>query len=224
VRGMALKVTILDYGIGNILSVRRVFESFGTEVFLTDNPDDVLKAKMLVLPGVGAFADGMQGLRDRNLIGAIRQYSTTDLPFMGICLGMQMMMDESEEFGDHEGLSLIPGKVKAVEHSTIEGIPHKIPHIGWNNLCLPEDKDLTWWKDSILTGLTEKDAAYFVHSFTAVPAEERYRLADTFYGGRLIAAAVRKNNLYGCQFHPEKSGSVGLTIIKNFIELRERTH
>lgn len=219
---MTIPVTILDYGIGNILSVRRAFESFGARVQLTDNPDEVTKAQILVLPGVGAFADGMQGLRDRNLIGAIQEYAETGRFFMGICLGMQMMMDESEEFGNYQGLGLIPGKVKAIEHTTVDGIPHKIPHIGWNHLRLPQGKDYSWWEDSILSGLTEQDTAYFVHSFTAVPADERYRLADTYYGGRLIAAVIRKNNLYGCQFHPEKSGTVGLTIIRNFMELARK--
>jgi glutamine amidotransferase len=216
---MTLKATILDYGIGNILSVKRAFESFGVEAILTDNPHDVLRATMLVLPGVGAFADGMRGLSERNLIEAIQQYAEQQGLFLGICLGMQMMMDESEEFGNHQGLGLIPGKVKAIEGTTVDGIPHKIPHIGWSNLALPESKSPKWWEESILQGLTERDAVYFVHSYTASPADEQYRLADTYYGGRLISAVIRKNNLYGCQFHPEKSGPVGLQIIKNFIEL-----
>ena len=218
---MTIPVTILDYGIGNILSVRRAFESFGAQVQLTDKPDEVLKAQILVLPGVGAFADGMQGLRDRNLIKAIQDYAETGRLFMGICLGMQMMMDESEEFGNYQGLGLIHGKVKAIEHTTVEDIPHKIPHIGWNHLRLPRGKDYTWWEDSILKDLTEQDTAYFVHSFTAVPADEQYRLADAYYGGRLIAAAIRRNNIYGCQFHPEKSGKVGLSMIRNFIGLAQ---
>jgi glutamine amidotransferase len=212
-------VTILDYGIGNILSVRRAFESFGAQVQLTGNPDEVLKAQILILPGVGAFADGMQGLKERNLIGAIQTYAQTGRLFMGICLGMQMMMDESEEFGNYQGLGLIPGKVRAIEHTTFEGIPHKIPHIGWNQLRLPRGNDEGWWKNSILEGLTEQDTAYFVHSFTAVPVDGQYRLADAYYGGRLIAAVIRKDNVYGCQFHPEKSGAVGLKIIHNFLEL-----
>jgi glutamine amidotransferase len=213
------KVTILDYGIGNILSVKRAFESFGVEVNLTDQPGDVATASLLVLPGVGAFADGMQGLRERNLIPAIQQYAQTNRPLLGICLGMQMMLDRSEEFGTYEGLGLIPGIVAAIDHTTSAGIPHKIPHIGWNELGFPQGKTAACWEGTILNGLSEKDTVYFVHSFTAVPVAPEYRLADTYYGGRLISAAIRKGNLYGCQFHPEKSGPVGLRIIHNFIQL-----
>lgn len=213
------KVTIIDYGIGNILSVKRAFEFCGAEVELTDMPDKVACAEYLILPGVGAFADGMKGLRQRKLVDAIHENTSKGHPFMGICLGMQMMLEESEEFGVHKGLGLIPGKVLVIPSTTIEGESHKIPHIGWNELRLPQTKTPDWWCGSILSNSMEGDAAYFVHSFTAVPTCSEHRLADVYYGGRLISAVIRKGNIYGCQFHPEKSGEVGLKIIRAFLQL-----
>ncbi len=213
------KVTVIDYGIGNVLSVTRAFEHCGAEVELTCVPERIRDAEILVLPGVGAFADGMKGLRDRGLVEPIRRFAEKERYFLGICLGMQMMMDESEEFGNCEGLGLISGKVAEIERTTLEGLPHKIPHIGWNGLTLPADADKARWDNTILTGMDEGETVYFVHSFTAFPEDPRNRLADAFYGGRLISAAIQKGTLYGCQFHPEKSGRAGLTILKNFLKL-----
>jgi len=211
-------VTIIDYGIGNLLSVSRAFTHCGAEPVLTGTPEGVLAAERLVLPGVGAFADGMAGLRERGLVEAVRQYAATGKPFLGICLGMQMMLDTGEEFGSHEGLGLIPGRVVPIPPTAADGSPHKIPHIGWNRLELPSPA--TAWSGTVLDGIAPGAAAYFVHSFTAVPADPAHRLADCRYHGRLIAAAVRSGALYGCQFHPEKSGEVGLAIVRNFIRLK----
>ncbi len=213
------RVTILDYGIGNILSVSRAFERCNAEVILTDSPKDAMNAEILVLPGVGAFADGMAGLGSRGLIEAIQGYCAAGKPFLGICLGMQMMFDESDEFGVYKGLGLIPGRVTGIEKTTSEGDPHKIPHVGWNELRLPAGKDISWWDDTILDGISDDDEVYFVHSFTAKPKDPTHRLADSFYGGRLLSAAVRKGNIYGCQFHPEKSGDIGIKIINNFLRI-----
>lgn len=213
-------VTIIDYGIGNLLSVARAFEHCGAAPVLATDPDSIRDAERLVLPGVGAFADGMQGLRDRGLIGPIREFAASGRPFLGICLGMQMMLDAGEEFGLHEGLGLIPGRVVAIPSTTSDGRPHKIPHIGWGTLELPDPE--TSWGNTILDGIAPGAAAYFVHSFTAFPSDPGHRLADCRYNGRLISAVVRSGSLYGCQFHPEKSGEVGLAIIRNFIRLSAR--
>jgi glutamine amidotransferase len=208
-------VTIIDYGIGNILSVTRAFEHCGASVLLTDDPKKIIGADYLVLPGVGAFADGMAGLIERGLVEPIKAFAAKERPLLGICLGMQLMLDESEEFGANEGLGLIPGKVVAIPAVGSDGVPHKIPHIGWNEITPPEP---TSWQNSILEETPIGTPFYFVHSFTAFP-EQQYRLADCNYNGVLISAAIRNRNVYGCQFHPEKSGEAGLKIVTRFLGL-----
>jgi len=212
---MAKRVTILDYGLGNIYSVSRALEYLGTEVHLTDRPAEVLDASWLILPGVGAFANGMQGLQQRNLIEPLREYAASGRPLLGICLGMQMLVTSSHEFGEHQGLGIIPGQVMPIVSKGSSGIPLKVPHIGWGSLERPPACDS--WNGTILEGLSEHTDTYFVHSYSVVPDYEEHRLADTIYGDFRISAAIRKSNVYGCQFHPEKSGPNGLKIIENFI-------
>lgn len=209
------KVTVIDYGVGNLLSVCRAFEYCDAEVLLSDSSRDVEKAERLVLPGVGAFKDGMEGLRERGLIEPIKRYSESGKPFLGICLGMQMMLDFSEEYGIHEGLGLIPGKVVSIPETGTNGKPHKIPHIGWNGIILPCDG--ANWENTILTGIPVGECFYFVHSFAAVPSGIEHRLADCNYNGRIISAVIASGAMYGCQFHPEKSGEAGLNILRNFL-------
>lgn len=209
------KVTVVDYGMGNLLSVCRALEQCGAEVLLTASPPAVDGAERLVLPGVGAFADGMAELSRGGFVGPIRNFARTGRPFLGICLGMQMMLDGSEEFGAHEGLGLIPGNVVAIPPTGTDGKAHKIPHIGWNALLPPTPS--TDWGGTILGGIAPGTEVYFVHSFTAVPASPVHRLADCDYDGRSISAAVKSGAMYGCQFHPEKSGEAGLRILKSFL-------
>jgi glutamine amidotransferase len=209
------RVTIVDYGIGNLLSVQRACEYWGAEVEFIDSPSGIEKAEHLILPGVGAFADGMAGLRERGIVDSLRKYASQDRPFMGICLGMQMMLEVGEEFGKHEGLGIIPGTVVKIVETGVDGQNHKIPHIGWNSLCVPAV--LKDWNDTVLQGIVPGSAVYFVHSYTAVPANDMNRLADCDYNGRIVSAAIHAGNLYGCQFHPEKSGMVGQRIFKNFL-------
>lgn len=210
------EVTVIDYGMGNIYSVTRALEACGANVKLTDSPEDIESADWLVLPGVGAFKDGMEEIGSRGLIEPILKYARTGRPLLGICLGMQMLMDRSEEFGDHEGLGLIPGNVAAIPNTGADGQAHKIPHIGWNELKKPGSDS---WNGSILDGIAEESTAYFVHSFTCMPLNDSHRLADSYYNGRKISAAVRYGNIYGCQFHPEKSARTWLKIISNFLSL-----
>ncbi len=214
---MTETITVVDYGIGNLFSVRRAFESCGAVVHITDSPGDIENARRLVLPGVGAFADGMQGLHDRNLVEAIRRYGLSGRPMLGICLGMQLLATRSEEFGDHEGLGLFPGRVVAIPNVGLDGRPHKIPHVGWSALVRPVGRPE--WKGTILEPVQEGAAVYLVHSYTLVPDSPGLRLADCNYGGHLISAALRRGAVYGCQFHPEKSGPIGLAIIRQFAEL-----
>ena len=209
------KVTVIDYGLGNIYSVSRAIEHFGAEVELTDRGEVVLAAERVLLPGVGAFANGMEGLRERNLVAPLREFAASGRPFLGICLGMQMLLTTSEEFGTHEGLGVVPGKVVAIAGESREGVPVKVPHIGWNALTRPATRPD--WDDTILEGLREASNAYFVHSFAVVPAEESDRLADTWHGDFRISAALQRGNVSGCQFHPEKSGPTGLRIVQNFL-------
>ena len=211
-----VKITLVDYGIGNILSVQRAFEYCGAQVMISDNPQYIKNADYLVLPGVGAFADGMRGLSERGLVEAIIDFASKERPFLGICLGMQMMMGKSEEFGIYAGLGLIQGSVVRIPDQDVHGLRQKIPHIGWNSLELPSEKEN--WNETILEGIEIGETVYFVHSFTAAPENLANRLADTYYNGQLISAAVQSGSLYGCQFHPEKSGVTGLKIINNFIK------
>lgn len=209
-------VTVIDYGIGNLLSVCRALEHCGAEPILSSSATAITSAERLILPGVGAFKDGMLGLQERGLIEPIRQYCATDRPFLGICLGMQMMMGSSEEFGHHEGLGLVPGTVTAIPGISA-GVSRKIPHIGWNTLRKATGGH---WTSTILDGLEPGiDSAYFVHSYAAIPDNPAHCLAQCLYDGHHIAAVIRLGNRYGCQFHPEKSGETGLTIIRNFCSL-----
>ncbi|TGM82288.1 imidazole glycerol phosphate synthase subunit HisH [Leptospira mtsangambouensis] len=210
-------VLIIDYGVGNLLSVQRGFEYCGAKVEISADPNQILKASHVILPGVGAFANAMDALNQRNLVEVIHEVVKKGNPLLAICLGMQMLLDESEEFGITKGLGLIPGRVVPIPSSTIQGQAQKIPHIGWSELH--PSNATNEWKVPILDKLNDGDSVYFVHSFMALPDNDEDRLADTFYGGNRISAVIGRGNVFGCQFHPEKSGSVGLSILSQFIKL-----
>lgn len=213
------KVTIVDYEVGNLLSVRRALEHCGAEVAVTGDVHAVRSAERLILPGVGAFGDCVYALNERGLFDAVLDYATTTRPFLGICVGMQMLFDSSEEFGNHKGLGLIPGQVVAIPKTDAWGHPHKTPHIGWTPLTIPEGASPERWQDTILSKVEPNSCTYFVHSFTAEPYDPHDRLADCAYNGRLVSAAVQRGHITGTQFHPEKSGVVGLGIISNFLAM-----
>ena len=210
-----INVTVIDYGIGNLLSVSRALEHCGARVTITSDAATILSSARVVLPGVGAFADGMAALQEKGLDAVVRQVAANGTPLLGICLGMQMLFDESEEFGATAGIGLIPGRVVNIQATTTKGDPHKIPHIGWNELVLPDQHDS--WKSDLFAEVKPGEAVYFVHSFMAVPALQEFRLADCHYGCIPISAAVKRDNVMGCQFHPEKSGEVGLKILRRFL-------
>ena len=212
------EVVVIDYGVGNLLSVQRGLECSGAKVILSADREQILNATHVVLPGVGAFGKAMQALQQLELIATIRNVAENKVPLLGICLGMQLLLDVSEEFGLTNGLGLIPGKVVAVPCvSAADGARHKIPHIGWNELR-PVDS-VGSWKQTILQDTKKGDAVYFVHSFMAEPSDPAHRLSDCLYGQQKIAAVIRRDNIYGCQFHPEKSGAVGLRMLHQFIQL-----
>lgn len=203
-------VTVVDYGMGNLASVSNALQKCGAEVSLESSPLFIGKAERLLLPGVGAFGDGMAELQSRGLVEPIRAYAASGRPLLGICLGMQMLMEGSDEFGSSSGLGLVPGWVKKL--TSQEGI--KLPHIGWSPIVPPEEGK---WSETILDDVHPGHEMYFVHSFGAAPSDPGDCLAQTFYGATTFCSALRKANVSGCQFHPEKSGETGLSVIRRFL-------
>ena len=201
-------IAIVDYGVGNLFSLQSSLSAIGAEAIVTADPDMLRQADKILLPGVGAFGDAASKLRETGLADLITALAKGGKPLLGICLGMQLLFDKSFEFGEHAGLGLIPGQVRPIA----EVIPgdYKIPHIGWNALQFRQESPL-------FAHISQGDCVYFVHSFYATDCEDSV-LATAEYGAPLTAA-VSRGNVYGCQFHPEKSGNVGLAILKAFAEL-----
>lgn len=208
------KVVIVDYGLGNLFSIDRVLRHLGAAPFISSDPQEVASAPKLILPGVGAFGDGMKNLCAGGLDDAIRDFVKTGRPLLGICLGMQLLLDESEEFGLHRGLGIIPGRVIRLAGVGDGAVMAKIPHVGWNTLLPPNAEG---WKGSILNDLGADPYVYFVHSYRVVTVDKRAVLAETVYGENRFCSALRQNNVSACQFHPEISGEVGLKILRNFL-------
>lgn len=201
-------IRIIDYGVGNLFSLRSSLRAIGIDADYTGDPAEIRKADKLILPGVGAFRDAREALRSTGLDRVVQEEAGKGKPLMGICLGMQMLFDRSYEYGEYEGLGLIPGEIVPMEGRIPKELP--IPHIGWNELALKQPSPL-------MKNTANGDYVYFVHSYYAeTPAE--YVIATTDYGVEMTAA-VQKDNVYGCQFHPEKSSEVGLSILKALCEL-----
>ena len=217
-----MKVTVIDTGRANLLSVQRALAYCGAVPELTGDPAAVLAAEALVLPGVGAFGDGMAELRRRGLAEAICRRVGQRAPLLGICLGMQMLFDGSDEFGPHEGLGLIPGWVRRLPAADAAGAPQRVPHIAWEPLLPgPGRADFA---GTALQSVPDGGECYFIHSYAAEPADDAFRLADCLYGGRRVCAAAARGRVLGTQFHPEKSGAVGLGILHDFLALCSGRH
>jgi imidazole glycerol-phosphate synthase subunit HisH len=211
-------VTVIDYGIGNLLNVVRALQRCGATVSVVERATEMqTRPGRLVLPGVGAFAGGMAEMRQRGFDDLVLRFAQSGQPFLGICVGAQMLFEVGEEFGEHKGLGLIPGRVQPVSAVNPGGVRHRIPHIGWSALVRPEAR--ATWAMTPLSEFPLGEAVYFVHSFAPVPSDESHRLADTYYDGVRICAAVGRDNVWGCQFHPERSGERGLAVLKSFLEL-----
>ena len=202
-------IAIIDYGVGNLFSLKSYFAALGQEVTVTSDPTILAAADRLILPGVGAFGDAAKKLRESGLDRVVIRLAGEGKPLLGICLGMQMLFEKSYEYGEHEGLGLIKGSIRPIRSVIPEGL--KIPHIGWNSLAFKGEKS------PLFRYLQEGDFVYFVHSFYGAECEESV-IATTEYGATLTAA-VASGNVYGTQFHPEKSGDVGLSILKAFCEI-----
>lgn len=198
-------IAIVDYGMGNLMSVQKAVESQGFKALITNKPEEVMQADGVILPGVGAFPDAMDNLQSRGLVEAIRAVAAGGTPLLGICLGMQLMLEVGLEMEERRGLGLFKGRVERIPPGV------KVPHMGWNSLDI--------WKDCpLLEGLETGDYVYFVHSYYGVNLEQDAVCASCYYGVK-VPAVISKGNIFGVQFHPEKSGEKGLMLYKNFGEL-----
>jgi glutamine amidotransferase len=202
-------IALIDYGIGNLRSVQKALEHVGVEVRLTEDPAVILAADKVVLPGVGAFGDGMKGLRARGLVGVVREVAARGTPLLGICVGMQVLFEVGEEMGEHEGLGILPGRVKQFQISNLKPQNLKVPQTGWNQIEPQKESPL-------FAGLPRGAYAYFNHGYYCA-ARPKDTLATTDYGGA-YPSVVGRGRVYGIQFHPEKSQRVGLLLLKNFVD------
>lgn len=202
-------IVVIDYGMGNLRSVSKAFETQGFPVLVTNDPHQILSANGLVLPGVGAFGDCLKNLKENNLIGPIKKYILNGRPFLGICLGLQALFEESEESPDEKGLGIFKGKVVKFPEFKKERL--KVPHMGWNQIRFD-------FNSKVLKGILQESWFYFVHSYYVKPDNSELGLVNSDYGIE-FTAAVEKENVFACQFHPEKSGEFGLKILNNFANI-----
>jgi glutamine amidotransferase len=203
-------IAIVDYDMGNLRSVQKAFEAVGYPAAVTRNPQAIADASHVVLPGVGAFGDCMRNLEAYGLVEPVLRAISSGKPFLGICLGLQLLFTESEEFGTHQGLGVVPGKVVRFSSSNADASPRtlKVPHMGWNSLAMQR-------RTPLLDGVPDAAYVYFVHSYYVVPDDQSVVSTTTDYG-RPFVSSIMRDNIYACQFHPEKSQAGGLRIIKNF--------
>ncbi|WP_108671595.1 imidazole glycerol phosphate synthase subunit HisH [Peribacillus acanthi] len=205
-------IGIVDYGMGNLFSVNKALERLGTASFISDEPEKLLEASALIVPGVGSFKDAMFLLKEKRLDETIKQFASSGKPLLGICLGMQLLFEESEENGLTTGLQLLPGKVVRFTGIASGGMTYKVPHMGWNKLIFHQDSPL-------LKGMTD-DHVYFVHSYYAALGDQDVLIASADYHVQ-VPAVVGRGNIYGMQFHPEKSGEAGMQLLRNFLQVKK---
>ncbi len=209
-------VAIVDYGICNMFSVKHACERAGLHASITASVPEIAKADIVILPGVGAFGDAMDALRKLDLIHPLKDIIQSGKTFVGICLGYQLLFTESQEFEMHKGLDIISGSVERFQST--EAHPLKVPHVGWNQIARPTHAD---WKGTPLSGVTENEYVYFCHSFHIVTDEADVPLTTTQYGPHHFTSSIRKGNIFGFQFHPEKSGHIGTQIYQNIAFLAQ---
>lgn len=214
---MSKKICIIDYQLGNLFSVNQALKNIGLDVVISSNKADIESAHAVVLPGVGAFGDAMRNLHSLNLIEPIISAINNGKPFLGICLGLQLLFSESEEFGFTKGLGVIEGRVKRFNNVNNEGELRKVPQIAWNQILNSNSRE---WEKTVLQNINPGTYMYFVHSFYVEPHED-IELSSTNYDGQIYTSSILKNNIFACQFHPEKSASEGLKIYKNWSDINK---
>jgi glutamine amidotransferase len=211
-------VVIIDYQLGNLFSVNQSLINIGLAPTISSDPRDIYEADAIVLPGVGAFGDAMKNLRDLKLVDPIRDFVETGKPLLGICLGLQLLFTKSEEFGSSEGLSFIKGRVRKFRGADAENSLVRVPQIAWNTISLPSAKT---WKNTPLHNIKEGADMYFVHSYYVEPDDKAMVLTETVYGDQVYTSSILYDNIFACQFHPEKSAAEGLKIYYNWAFLNK---
>jgi glutamine amidotransferase len=209
----------MDYQLGNLFSVQQACQHLGHNAKISSDPADIKHADYVILPGVGAFRDAMKNLERLGAADAIREHINTGKPFMGVCLGLQLLLTESEEFGTTKGLNIIPGKVKKFNPAEINGYAHKVPQIQWNRISESVEGG---WRQSPLRACKQGDFMYFVHSFFAEPQSAKYILSETTYANTRYCSSILKDNVFATQFHPEKSSLYGLNIYKEWFDISKK--
>ncbi|URK17328.1 imidazole glycerol phosphate synthase subunit HisH [Thalassospira sp. GO-4] len=212
-------VAIIDYGMGNLFSVARVCEKVGLHPRICNHPDAIAQCDSVILPGIGGFVDAMKALGERELDVAISEFSRTGKPLMGICLGMQLLCSTSTEFKKSNGLDLISGTVTKLPNQH----GRKVPEVGWNDVSVPNGKDVSVWNNTPLHSFKDGDLQYFVHSYYVTPDNREHILTTTTYGDHTFCSSVRRENIYGFQFHPERSAEQGLSIYQGFANIVKKT-
>lgn len=217
------KIAVIDYEMGNLFSVVRACEHVGLKPVVTSEASTIMASDALILPGVGAFGDAMQNLKRLDLVSPIKDHIASGKPFLGICLGLQLLLSESEEFGSHKGLDIVKGTVVRFPTSKKKGHPSvKVPQVGWNRIYRTPHADDAIWERYPLKGVQHNTFMYFVHSFYVIPEDSNVVLTYTNYEGTEYASSILKEGIFACQFHPEKSAMEGMKIYKNFAELVNR--
>ena len=204
---MSKTVAIIDYGLCNLFSVEHACKHVGLEPIITSDHEEIMNADAAILPGVGAFGEAISQIREKGLDDLIKKYVDAKKPLFGVCLGLHLLFDESEEFGNHKGLGIIPGKVKKIPREC-----GKVPQIGWNEVEVVEEDCF------LMKGLKPEEFMYFIHSYYVDPKNEEDILTYTEYGGMKYCSSIWRDNVFACQFHPEKSGEAGIQIYRNFKE------
>jgi len=212
---LKIQVAIIDFGMGNLFSIKRACEHAGLRAVITCDSTDLLKSDAVILPGVGAFGDAMESIESLDLVNPIKEFINTGKPFMGICLGMQLLLTESKEFGVYKGLDVISGSVERFLPKNNTGKKVKVPQTGWNRLAKPAEKNNSW-NNSPLEGIEEGVFMYFVHSYYVVPKSQECILSYTDYEGVQYCSSLKQKNIFACQFHPERSSIQGLKIYENW--------